>query len=113
MNAAEASTTTLAGEVVTVHLHGDADLAVVDALLATFARARSVDGVRRIVVDLSDVGFMDSSGLGALVAGFRFAHQDGIAFDVADPTEPVRSLLAMTGVASLFTGSDDDRADWV
>lgn len=113
MNATEASTTSHAGEVVTVHLHGDADLAVVDSLLATFARARSVAGVRSIVIDLSDVGFMDSSGLGALVAGYRFAHQDGIAFDVADPTPPVRSLLAMTGVASLFTGPHDDRGDWV
>ncbi len=90
------------GEVVTITLHGDVDLVVVGTLLRVFAEARAVADVRRIVVDLSAVPFMDSSGLGALVAGFRFARQDGRTFEVINPTPNVRSLLAMTGVAQLF-----------
>jgi anti-sigma B factor antagonist len=100
--------TTHTGETVTVILQGDADLAVVDLLLASFAEARAVPGVRRIVVNLAGVPFMDSSGLGALIAGFRFARQDGLTFEVVHPTSPVRSLLAITGVANLF--ADDDNA---
>jgi anti-anti-sigma regulatory factor len=42
------------------------------------------------------VPFMDSSGLGALIAGRRMALEDGLGFDAINPTPPVRSVLAIT-----------------
>jgi anti-sigma B factor antagonist len=102
------------GDVATIHLHGEADLAVVDQLFETMAEARAVPGVRRIVMDLARLTFVDSSGLGALIAGYRMATQDGLAFTVVDPTPAVRSLLGMTGVLQLLTGEPEheDVAPW-
>jgi len=92
-----------------IKLTGDADLGSVDALLVILAEARRRPGVREIVVDLAGVPFMDSSGLGALIAGQRLAMQDGLGFDAVNPTPPVRSVLAMTGVLQLLAGTAADR----
>ncbi|HEY2791257.1 MAG TPA: STAS domain-containing protein [Micromonosporaceae bacterium] len=99
---------TQTGGVVAITLHGPADYSVVTLLLDTFAQARSAPGARRIVVDLADVRFMDSSGLSAFISGFRFARQDGLRFEVVNPVRSVQSLLEMTGVAHLFATVDDD-----
>jgi anti-sigma B factor antagonist len=106
--------TTRTDDVALVNLRGEADLAVVDALLRTLAEARGMSGVHGIAVDLTSVTFIDSSGLGALIAGYRMATQDGLTFEVRNPTPAVRSLLAMTGVLRLFAGdlATDDISDW-
>lgn len=99
---------TRAGEVVTVALTGEADYSVVTAMLDAFEQARAVPGVRRISVDLAEVRFMDSSALGALINGFRFARQDGIDFVVINPRPNVESLLTVTGVRHLLTDAGTD-----
>jgi anti-sigma B factor antagonist len=88
--------------VATVHLTGDADLGSVDVMLAAITEARLRPGVREVVVDLGGVPFMDSSGLGALIAGRRLAMQDGLRFDAINPTPRVRAVMAMTGVLQLL-----------
>jgi anti-sigma B factor antagonist len=105
----ETALITRTGEIVTVTLTGDTDYSVVTILLDAFAEARAVPGVRRILVDLGSVRFMDSSALGALVVGFRFARQDGLTFEVVNPTPNVEKLLTMTGVAHMLIAADDDR----
>ncbi len=108
---AEFASITQAGATVTVTLAGDADYSVVTKLLDTFEQARSMPGVIRIVIDLAAVRFMDSSGLGAFVIGYRFARQDGLSFEVINEKPNVRSLLEITGVAHLFTSPAGDHVD--
>jgi anti-sigma B factor antagonist len=107
----ETASITRAGGIVTVTLRGDADYSVVTTLLDTFGEARALPGVRRIIVDLAAVRFMDSAGLGAFVAGFRFARQDGLTFEVVNPSPGVEKLLTMTGVTHVLAASDDDQED--
>ena len=57
---------------------------------------------RRVVVDLSDVSFMDSSGLGSLVYALREAKAVGATLVVANPQPWVRKLFEAAGVAELF-----------
>jgi anti-anti-sigma factor len=51
-------------------LHGEVDYQSVGALTRAMPVADSADG-RRVVVDLSRVTFMDSSGVNALIAAHR------------------------------------------
>jgi anti-sigma B factor antagonist len=49
-----------------------------------------------LVVDLSAVEFMDSSGLGALIAGLKTARQAGGDLRIAAPTPQVAMVLELT-----------------
>jgi anti-sigma B factor antagonist len=59
----------------------------------------TVEGGRNhIVVDLSSTDFIDSSGLGALVAGLKTARQAGGDLRIARPSEQVRTVLQLTNL---------------
>ncbi len=51
-----------------------------------------------VVVDLSGVSFVDSSGLGALVACLKTARQAGGDLRIAAPTEQVTMVLGLTNL---------------
>ena len=86
----------------TVVLIGEMDLVsaarVKEALLAI-----ANSGEHRVVVDMSNVTFMDSSGIGALVGGLkRFRALEGeVILRSLSPT--VRRSLEITGLTRVFT----------
>ena len=53
---------------------------------------------REVVLDLSEVNIIDAAGIGALVS----LQAAGIYLKLMNPTEPVRSLLRITGLRSVF-----------
>ncbi len=55
-------------------------------------------GAPRVVVDLADVEFLDSSGLGALISGLKSARQAGGDLRIASPAEQVRLVLRLTNM---------------
>lgn len=56
------------------------------------------DGTSKIVVDLAETTFLDSSGLGALIAGLKSARQSGGDLRVARPTEAVLTVFKLTNL---------------
>jgi anti-sigma B factor antagonist len=66
------------------------------------ALRQAVDaGARQVVLDLAEVPFMDSSGLGALVEAVKLLRDRGGRLSVAAVREPVRSVLALSAVDRL------------
>jgi anti-sigma B factor antagonist len=63
------------------------------------------EGNRQLVVDLKDVSFIDSSGLGALVSALKTLKRSSIAGDVrlARVQAPVVSLLEVIRLNRVFT----------
>jgi anti-sigma B factor antagonist len=61
---------------------------------------------RRVVLDLSQVTFLDSSGLGALVA-VRKLFADGRVLQLSGLTPNVRKVFRLTRMDSVFTLLDD------
>jgi anti-sigma B factor antagonist len=55
-------------------------------------------GNARVVVDLSDTEFIDSSGLGALISGLKAARQAGGDLRIAAPTRQVITVLELTNL---------------
>ncbi|WP_323987586.1 STAS domain-containing protein [Microbacterium plantarum] len=55
-------------------------------------------GESPVIVDLSDVAFIDSSGLGALVACLKTARQGGGDLRLAAPSEQVTMVLGLTNL---------------
>ena len=64
-------------------------------------------GATRIVVDLSDTTFIDSSGLGALIGGLKKARQVGGDLRIAGPPEQVRMVLSLTNLDRVLRPHDD------
>src|SRR5579862_3140118 len=57
---------------------------------------------RRVVLDLTDLAHMDSSGLGALVALYISARSSGCELQMVNLSPRIRELLSMTNILSLF-----------
>ena len=55
-------------------------------------------GGKPIVIDLGEVNFIDSTGLGALVSGLRAARQAGSDLRIARATNQVRTVLQITRI---------------
>lgn len=60
---------------------------------------------RRIAIDLSDVTYMDSSALGAIVGVYVSAKTAQCEFQLINLNEQVRHLLGVTSLLTLFEGS--------
>lgn len=60
------------------------------------------EGKKNIVVDLSSVKFMNSSGLGMLISGFTTIKNGGGSFKLANATEKINSLLVITKLITIF-----------
>jgi anti-anti-sigma factor len=55
-------------------------------------------GSARLVVDLGDVTFVDSSGLGSIIAGLKAARQAGGDLRIARPNQQVLLVLDLTSL---------------
>lgn len=85
----------LPGNVTVIEITERLDLHSATEAKQKFAKVVS-DGHCRLVVDLSRVTFLDSSGLGILVAGLKAARLAGGDLRIARPPEQVRLVLELT-----------------
>lgn len=60
------------------------------------------EGERDLIVDLHEVEFIDSSGLGALLSGHKNAIQRSAAFALAGLQPRVRSMFELTRLQRVF-----------
>lgn len=83
------------GQVMVVAPRGDLDLAVADQLRGRLTEL--IDkGQIRVVLDLGGVAYIDSSGLGALVASMKRARGAGGDIKLCALQPDVRSIFDMT-----------------
>ena len=59
-------------------------------------------GPHRLVVDLGDVNFLDSTGIAALIAGLNRARELGGSLTLACPQERLVQRLRLTGLDEVF-----------
>ena len=90
---------------ISVGLAGEIDAYTSERLRAAFCGLDEVAG-RHVVVDMSDVRFVDSSGLAALVGALTKVKEQGGVITLASPTPQLVKLFEITGVSRLFPVSD-------
>ncbi|MEV7429015.1 MULTISPECIES: STAS domain-containing protein [unclassified Nocardioides] len=64
-------------------------------------------GSTRVVVDLAETTFLDSSGLGAIIAGLKSARQAGGDLRIARPTATVLTVFQLTNMDKVLRPRDD------
>ena len=85
------------GSTVGLHCEGELDVAGCPKLIDAFDRTLSRD-LARVVVDLRQVTFIDSTGLGCLLHGSLKADSLGVSFAVL-PGSQVREFLEATALS--------------
>jgi anti-sigma B factor antagonist len=90
------------GGSVTIVVAGEVDLSTADELDAAIRRAEDAE-TNRIIVDLSAMSFVDSTGLSVFLEAIKRSRRDGnrLSFVPSKHDEVVR-LFALTETADLF-----------
>ncbi|MDP9093338.1 MAG: STAS domain-containing protein [Actinomycetota bacterium] len=93
----------------TAHLSvvGDLDLATGEKLHRAGLRCLDEAAVTRLVLDLSAVTFIDSTGIGALVKINNAAHDRGASLKLLRPSRRVSEILHLTAMDQIFDVDDD------
>ena len=90
----------------TVHLSG-----IIDHQTSTEARGQLLAELRHedaLHIDLSDVTWIDSSGLAILVEVYQFARKFGCAVRLINVSYDVRKRICLAHLEGVFALRDDD-----
>jgi anti-sigma B factor antagonist len=71
-------------------------------------RDLATKGHKKILLNLGDVSYIDSSGIGELVAGFTSASNLGGHLKLLSLTKRVKDLLQITKLYTVFEVHDDE-----
>jgi anti-sigma B factor antagonist len=77
-------------------------------LLREQVRALIAKGQKNILLNLQDVPYIDSSGLGELVSAFIAARKEGGELKLLNLTSKVHGLLQITKLYTVFEVYDDE-----
>jgi anti-sigma B factor antagonist len=92
-----------------VVLSGELDLATAPQLRARLA-AMIENGEKQIVLDLTGLEFIDSTGLSVLVMVFKRTQAAGGSMVIRNPSSGVTRIFEITGLSSLFAMGVDEEA---
>jgi anti-sigma B factor antagonist len=67
-------------------------------------------GNKNIVLNLADVSYIDSSGIGELVSAFTHVRREGGELKLLNLTKKVHDLLQITKLYTVFDIKDDEAA---
>jgi anti-sigma B factor antagonist len=65
-------------------------------------------GNKKILLNLAEANYIDSSGIGVLVGSFSTVHSQGGELKLVNPSKRIRDLLQITKLYSLFDLKDDE-----
>ncbi len=99
------------GGATVVDLSGRITLGEGSAMLREMIRDLLNKGQKRIILNLGDVNYIDSSGIGELVSGFTTVKGRGGEMKLLHLTKKVHDLLQITKLYTVFdVHSDEDTA---
>src|SRR5688572_11810619 len=77
-------------------------------LLRETIRAHGSDGIPRVVLNLGDVSYIDSSGLGELVSAYTTIRNKQGDVKLLNLTSKAKDLLQMTKLLTVFDTYEDE-----
>ena len=98
------------GEVTVVDLEGRITLGEASHALRDELRHLISKNRKKILLNFAEVSFIDSSGVGQLVAGFTTVSNQGGQLKLLNLSKRVKEVLHMARIASVFEIYDDEAA---
>lgn len=92
-----------------VDLNGRISIGEGSAMLRETIRDLVKKGQKRILLNLADVGFIDSTGIGELVSGFTTVKNQGGELKLLNLTRKVHDILLVTKLYTVFDIHSDEQ----
>jgi anti-sigma B factor antagonist len=92
-----------ANDVVIVDFKGRLAAGVSDEVLTQVVKELLDEGYRKILLNLSGMDYIDSSGLGELVQSLRMSSRAGASLRLLKPQDRVAKTLRLTNLLPMFS----------
>src|SRR5438067_8492614 len=96
------------GDVVIVDFEGRLAVGVGDDLLPRLIEQLLGEGTRKILLNLSEMDYIDSNGLGELVQSLKTSKRFGASLRLLKPQDRVRKTLRLTNLLPMFSVYDSE-----
>jgi anti-sigma B factor antagonist len=103
-------TTRQVGDVTAIDVSGRITLGEGSAALREALRDLVGKGQKKILLNLGDVSYIDSSGIGELVSGFTTVTNSGGNLKLLNLNKRVKDLLQITKLYTVFEVHEDEAA---
>lgn len=101
-------TTRLDGDVTIMDVAGKITLGDGSSALRDKVKDLNASGVKKMLINLGDVNYIDSSGIGELVSAFTTVSNAGGALKLLNLTKRVHDLLQITKLYTVFEVFDSE-----
>ena len=96
------------GDVVIVDFQGRLAVGVGDELLPRLIEQLLNEGHRKILLNLTDMDYIDSNGLGELVYSLKTSKRFGASLRLLKPHDRVKKTLSHTNLLPMFSVYDSE-----
>ena len=97
-----------AGDVTVLDMSGKITIGEGSVALRTAIRRLIEEGKKKILLNLAQVSYVDSSGIGEFVASFTAIGREGGQLKLLNLTQKIQDLLAITKLLTVFDTYDDE-----
>jgi len=97
------------GDVVVLDLKGKVTLGAGDELLKDKVNSLVNQGHRKIILNLADVPYVDSAGLGEIVRTYTTVSRQGGSLKLLNLTKRITDLLSITKLLTVFETFDSEK----
>ena len=66
---------------------------------------------KKVLFDLSKVGFMDSSGIGLIIGRYKMASIYGATLEIENASLRVKKILEMSGILKIISLKEEDESN--
>ena len=96
------------GDVTIVDFNGRLAVGVSDTIFPRMIREILEEGSKKILLNLSQMDYIDSNGLGELVQSFRESQRAGASLRLLKPHDRVAKTLRLTNLLPMFAVYDSE-----
>lgn len=97
---------TVQGTTIRVALKGDLDLKTADPLREALDKLIDRYREKNLILDLAEVDFVDSSGLGVILGRYRRLNAQSRSISLVGVKPSVRAVLQLAGIDSIMSVTD-------
>jgi len=101
-------TTRQVGDVTVIDAAGRITLGEGSSTFRDTIKEMTAKGQKKILLNLADVSYIDSSGIGELVSGFTTVSNAGGSLKLLNLTKRIHDLLQITKLYTIFDVYDDE-----
>lgn len=97
-----------AGDVTILDMDGKVTIGEGSVALRSAIRRLLGEGKKKILLNLGNVNYVDSSGIGELVSSFTAVNKEGGQLKLLNLTQKIQDLLAITKLLTVFDTYDNE-----